>query len=870
MLSLQSEFKELSEDSKFRLDAFYRRFCQGNLGRHYGLGHLVYACHASFPLMLSPDLANLIWINFKNYYFNEKNVPAQVQPIAVSDFLLSPLCREAGFKRYEVYPEIRSFLLMLLKDGKWFEIYGIRKEGKTRLTDLAQFLREYLTRKVPENKYDGAAFRQLNDWAVMAWLDPKQLATEIARTFEGNSKIKNEKAQLWLSLQLDKVGLQYDRNVNFSNDKKDLNSFYRIFYYGKARKEELKNKNEEAIYEYAKEIRRFVDIGELKNEIKIPLPLLKSAAERTERKISDVQRIIGLFIGVNDYKDENIKSLQSSKSSVEKMISLLQACFSSTEAINKVIFEQVILIDEAATLAAIMSTLTDVYKKANDEDIVLFFFSGHSARQPGANLLICYDTERSRINTTAFSNSDFNDIITKSGKNPQSVIILDTETGYYDWGKKDDVFIGATNNTSQAELVRPESSTFFMQGIFELLNKLNDNFTYKDLFLILKHRSDELPPSVGEERPVVRIPKTDYQGFFLSKRRSTSADYPILVYNVRYGSWEVVEEDYKILSLNHNTEVFDYKMNTVSNARGEIFIDRENNFLAFNGSIANLQSGNIYRIKPSRDSLSYGIAFDDDLAPIEVSAISLITDIIKNIEFDSYSKWGRLELFTDHPQNATLPQTLPYTEDDYLSEFSRHSAVACLLIKPVKKNRANYQLSFHEKLLNETVSKILVLHVDNEKELEAAIIKLARYNYLFHLQLPVTDYVRHEPLNVAYRWYWNLENHEGNEVDGENILFLTDECIRIEGDEIIYYPFSVAITNNEYFAIFFEIYMLVSDISIKNVSPASISKIEPGETITVTINEQSMLERMLIEDGDVSVKLLLGRDPIRVSFEQTP
>ena len=53
--------------------------------RRFGAQHLHLACHAAFPLLITPKLLNLIHINF----LSRENIPW----IAESDFLLSPLCR---------------------------------------------------------------------------------------------------------------------------------------------------------------------------------------------------------------------------------------------------------------------------------------------------------------------------------------------------------------------------------------------------------------------------------------------------------------------------------------------------------------------------------------------------------------------------------------------------------------------------------------------------------------------------------------------------------------------------------------------------------------------------------------------------------
>src|SRR5687768_4796954 len=128
MLLPRSDNNKLSEENYIRLQLFYNRFCEGPLHSKYGLGHLVYACHAAFPLILTPELANLIWVNFNRYSINN-NEDGKINPIAVTDFLLSSLCHPISHKQYEVIPEIRGYLLYLLNDGAWFRRYGIQLNG---------------------------------------------------------------------------------------------------------------------------------------------------------------------------------------------------------------------------------------------------------------------------------------------------------------------------------------------------------------------------------------------------------------------------------------------------------------------------------------------------------------------------------------------------------------------------------------------------------------------------------------------------------------------------------------------------------------------------------------------------------------------
>ena len=97
----------------------------------FGPAHTRLACHAAFPLFLTPELVNLIRINF---------LEDQVPWIAEADLLLSSLCRQLDEDLFVVDPGIREVLLADLLN--W---YG-PDEGIDRLNRLADFLLAYLER----------------------------------------------------------------------------------------------------------------------------------------------------------------------------------------------------------------------------------------------------------------------------------------------------------------------------------------------------------------------------------------------------------------------------------------------------------------------------------------------------------------------------------------------------------------------------------------------------------------------------------------------------------------------------------------------------------------------------------------------------
>jgi hypothetical protein len=97
--------------------------------RRFGLRHLKLACHAALPLILSPELVNLIHLNF----LEGEGIPW----VAEVDLLLSPLCRPVDEGLYEVEPAIREVLLVELEN----------QFGWERPFTLAKFLEFYLARK---------------------------------------------------------------------------------------------------------------------------------------------------------------------------------------------------------------------------------------------------------------------------------------------------------------------------------------------------------------------------------------------------------------------------------------------------------------------------------------------------------------------------------------------------------------------------------------------------------------------------------------------------------------------------------------------------------------------------------------------------
>ena len=120
--------------------------------RRFGEKHLALACHAALPLILTPELVNLIRINF----LDSEDIPW----IAESDLLLSPLCRPIQGDIYEVEPFVQKILLVELED----------KFGWRIPFQLADFLEFYLE-KQPDWKQLPELTRT-QKWIAKTYLNP--------------------------------------------------------------------------------------------------------------------------------------------------------------------------------------------------------------------------------------------------------------------------------------------------------------------------------------------------------------------------------------------------------------------------------------------------------------------------------------------------------------------------------------------------------------------------------------------------------------------------------------------------------------------------------------------------------------------------
>lgn len=166
---------QVSESTTKKIQFFKQHFF--DLG--YGDGHYYFACHAAFPLAMTPNLLHQLWANFKNYTDPLTNEIKTIDGIAVSDILLSPICKEVNREVFEMDMETRAFLLNELEE----------KFGRKRMEKLGYFLYQFI-QEVAITKHN-KAFIEAQTWTALATIAPRYAVNELAESLK--SAIQNRK-----------------------------------------------------------------------------------------------------------------------------------------------------------------------------------------------------------------------------------------------------------------------------------------------------------------------------------------------------------------------------------------------------------------------------------------------------------------------------------------------------------------------------------------------------------------------------------------------------------------------------------------------------------------------------------------------------
>jgi predicted nucleotide-binding protein len=149
--------------------------------RKYDDLHLSLACHAAFPLVLTPDLLYQIWAEFVR----------EVPWVSVAHLLLSPLCREVSYEVFEMELSVRNLLLE--------ELEG--REGQGRLKKLADFMIAYVEKFLVGYDADTENLRERHTLISLAYTEPNEAARRLAQKLSDGVKTTDvREAFRWTTL----------------------------------------------------------------------------------------------------------------------------------------------------------------------------------------------------------------------------------------------------------------------------------------------------------------------------------------------------------------------------------------------------------------------------------------------------------------------------------------------------------------------------------------------------------------------------------------------------------------------------------------------------------------------------------------------
>ncbi len=166
----------------------------------------------------------------------------------------------------------------------------------------------------------------------------------------------------------------------------------------------------------------------------------------------------------------------------------------------------------------------------------------------------------------------------------------------------------------------------------------------------------------------------------------------------------------------------------------------------------------------------------------------------------------------------------------------------------------------------------------NREEIAPSIGKFARYEYLRGLSLPAEHYVQYRTLDTKFIGWWAKPGYSPGYSSGYSPGYtsIRDTSLRIDRHSIYFadgkinfYPIMLEIDNDEGFQIFFDVYLLRSDFSIRKISGPGISFVMPYSDVKWEFNDPALLKQIIREGGSAEIKVLMSCDPMQHDFSQT-
>lgn len=424
-LPLSSE--GVDELDYLKIEAFYEKYW-GQRGNFHPEGHWLFACHAAFPVLLTPDLLYKLWTNFRTYP-GPGNQELHIPYLAVSDLLLSNLIREAGPDMYEMLPGVRFALLQYLQKDT-------RVEGANRISEIARFVGRYIDDCLQGTDARTSVFRETQQWAIQAYLDPNAAIRKIYEELQQAIDRKDDYEKLKLHSRLERLQQQYSMKLQVNTGVDYAKKLEHLLNFTTGTKELLYQREESAITAFSQipepDYSTISTTGGIKGTLTIPKSVGGKLTREKKGPGHDGEQIYALLVGIDKYQNPQISQLNGCVNDARNMADYLRTFHTDKD------LRIVTLLDEEATYQNIIKNFDQHYSLAGPEDVVLFYFAGHAdlgpypsdiadqfpdEKEPG---LICYDS-RTEAGLNTIFNLELALLLEEAAKRkPQTVLILDS------------------------------------------------------------------------------------------------------------------------------------------------------------------------------------------------------------------------------------------------------------------------------------------------------------------------------------------------------------------------------------------------------------------------------------------------------------
>ncbi len=836
MLPANEGTAKLSAASREKLAGYYQRFCEGANGALYGIGAIVYACHMAFPLLLTADLANTLWLNF-NVYMGTDGTVRKLDRIHVSDLLLSSLVRPAGAGQFECIPEVRTYLLWLLQDGRWLRASGVDIDGAQHLADLAYFLRAYLADKRSARDNLSAAFRELNEWAVLCYLEPNLLAARIAeayqKTFSRNAgEPDDETGQLRLNMLMDRFGQQLDRNL-LAPSAAAPDAFVNLRRYSLANKARLFERGVTEVSDLFFSVDSTFIGSDAAGPSTIQLPVLKGASERLKRKKENIQQVFAVFVETPNPVFTNLANSDYLSSALDLSASKAGVQLRHTQ-----------LTGNQANLGAIETAIRTFTTAMNDEDILLVHLSGDFKNEPQSSGFICADQ-------VLLAPAAFASWLLTGNKKTYTVLLLDNNPNGEDWIAAANIVVTSGRDEKEDSFVLQVGKANVSEYTLYLVMAFRTSpwLTYADLEQLARYQENAKPPQPNRQRPHLSVwarDPSELNKHLLSHR--VRAPHPgfLLFYNAEQKGWELVWEDFTAPRTGVNADVYPYDLSTPL-LSGELTFSQGR--LRLSGNTAPLQGEAIYSVQLAKEPLYYQLRNN-------IPADDLITAWLGTVSFSPLHKFTQWDSFRQENAPAT-PPTPPRLPD-----------MPKLSIQKAGRAAPNgYAITWLPMGQNSIESEAITWIIASQAELDTSLNALNRYVYFTTLILPGSP-AAFAPFDMAV--YVNQgpnTNVTGADQQPEQGLALDERSITFEKGRIGFRDVEIDIDWREPMTLYYDLYLVCSDLSIRKLTAGNM-RLEAGKTAQHLFRDPQVLERVLTGEITAEIKLLASIDPFDTDLSQ--